>query len=267
LAGAEGNAKKYSCDTCGTISGEKKTRGKVHAIGQDARLSICISSSTLHNFWLDSSYEGHDVHIDWVTCPGAKIQDLAEIWKVEYGKEERPMDILVVGGLNNCKLEDKETIMGHIHKFYEVVITQTEEFHPKKHSTFQVSTLFYPPQFCSFKKKMPHVSFVNRLEMMKSLNTSIMTFNQKVFELQEEVYAAQWDGMAGTKTRVPRFHTYGLRKKRVLRGKKIVEIVEHRLNWYREKQVVKMLHLSDKHRCTMGTAINRYFKHIFEPLF
>ena len=110
LAGAEGNMKEFNCDTCGTVSGEKKTRGRVHAIGQDARLNICISSSTLHNFWLDPSYEGDDVHIDWVTCPGAKIQDLADIWKVEYGKERRPMDILVVGGLNNCKLEDKDMI-------------------------------------------------------------------------------------------------------------------------------------------------------------
>ena len=36
------------------------------------------------------------------------------------------MDILVVGELNNCKLEDKEAIM-HIHKFYEIVMTQTEK--------------------------------------------------------------------------------------------------------------------------------------------
>ena len=94
-----------------------------------------------------------------------------------------------------------------------------------------------------------------------------MNFNQKVFEEQAELYSSQCDGLSGTKTRAPRFHTYGTRKKKVVRRNKVVQVTEHRWEWYREREASRMLHLKDVYRCKMARAINNYFINIFDPLF
>ena len=42
-------------------------------------------------------------HVDFLTSPGARIENLREMWRIEYGEERRGCDILVVAGLNNMK--------------------------------------------------------------------------------------------------------------------------------------------------------------------
>ena len=75
------------------------------------RLCICLSSSTLNEFWMEG-YTGDLIHVDWVTSPGAKIEDLLHMWKADYKDEKKPMDLLLVCGLNNIlKEDDSSTII------------------------------------------------------------------------------------------------------------------------------------------------------------
>ena len=76
--GVEEQPGDYFCPTCKAI----------HTSRQNGRLKICVSSSTLHEFWAPRGgteiYEGDAHHIDYITIHGAKIIDLVEAWKIDY---------------------------------------------------------------------------------------------------------------------------------------------------------------------------------------
>ena len=82
----------YLCPTC-QVS---------HLAEVDYGMDVCLSDSTLHDFHHprepglvcppDSS------HVDWLTIPGATVEDLLFAWQVEYGKVDRPMRIYLWQG-------------------------------------------------------------------------------------------------------------------------------------------------------------------------
>ena len=76
LAGVEDKGGVYLCPTCG----DKGTPGVMHAANNSERLKICLSSSTLHEFWMEAGYGGDQLHIDWVTSPSATIQSLENMF-------------------------------------------------------------------------------------------------------------------------------------------------------------------------------------------
>ena len=158
----------YRCSTCG----DDGTPGKMHAAGGEARIKVAISSSMLHEFWLQEGYAGDSAHIDWITSPGGTLQSLQNMWQQEYGTETRPQDILVIAGLNNIKQKSVAVIMGRIETFTAAVFEQTRLYHPANPSTINFATLPYPPQFCSFLTNglLPYDGFVNKLELMMELN-------------------------------------------------------------------------------------------------
>ena len=95
---------------------------------------------------MDAGYKGDVVHIDWLTSPGATIQSLEYMFRLDYHHETRPMDILLVAGLNNVlRGENDDRIMARLHSFYSVVKDQSEKYHPEQPSTFSVATFLYPP--------------------------------------------------------------------------------------------------------------------------
>ena len=69
--------------------------------------------------------------MDWVTSPGATIQSLLEMWKLDYHDEKRPMNICIVAGLNNViKGDSNDDIIAHIKHFYAEVVEESRLFHP-----------------------------------------------------------------------------------------------------------------------------------------
>ena len=92
-----GTGPYYFCPSC------KKVHTK-RIYDMTSRLKICISSSTMHEFWAPReaavTYEGDGKHTEYVTIPGAQVLDLLEAWKIDYFKERRGMDLLVVAGLH-----------------------------------------------------------------------------------------------------------------------------------------------------------------------
>ena len=71
--------------------------------------------------------------------------------------------------------------------------------------------------------------------------TRIMQLNQQIFMEQRAVYAEENDGVTvGDFSSTPKFHIFGVRNRK------------HRMEWYRERNPSKKLHLTDRHRCTLA---------------
>ena len=127
-AGVEGSDRTCMCPTCG----EGNKAGKTHAAMTTGRINICLSFSTIHEFWRYEGFIAPHQHIDFITSPGARVETLMGMWKVDYGTVDRGCDILLIGGLNNCKVEDDTAIMTRIREFHELVNEQTEKYHPEQ---------------------------------------------------------------------------------------------------------------------------------------
>ena len=226
-----------SCPTC----------KKDHVAESDcqSRLKICISSSTLHKFWQpkDSAltYEGDISHIDWMTIPGARINQLTQAWEILYIDEKRPMDVLLVGGLNNViKGSDGQSIMNGLKHFVDLVTWQGTRYHPETPNTCAIATLPYPPCLCWLDDDGPvPEGFHNHIRNVKWLNYRIEELN------------------ASSGVKVPKFHTFGIRKF-TRHGK---STTRHRLEHWREERRADKLHLTDKERMKMGRQVNKYFLH------
>ena len=67
--------------------------------------------------------------MDWLTIPGATIEELLFAWQVEYGHLGMPMRILLVAGLNNLiKGGDFESVTTQFKRF-EVNVSYQNKFH------------------------------------------------------------------------------------------------------------------------------------------
>lgn len=260
-AGIVNSGEVYLCPTCE----ENGTPGKKHEANTEDRIKVALSSSTLHEFWMDGQYSGDSIHIDWVTSPGATIQSLRTMWRHDYGDERKPQDIVVIAGLNNIKNEDADKIMKRIKDFTNEVMEQSVKLHHPNPSTISFATLIYPPQFCWFPADgpEPYDGYVNKLAMMRALNDRIIAHNDRVFVQQKILYKKLTEGEIYTRSRAPRFHTYGLRKTTVTwtNGRRVGTTGHRWEHWRTSEPRERALHLGDVVRRRMGNAIVNFFKY------
>ena len=148
--------------------------------------------------------------------------------------------------------------VSRLEDFYNAVVAQGEK-HPRGNkNAFAFATLFYPPILRWFEKNgiFPKQNYTNHLQMMTDLNGRVMELNQRILTEQRDIYIEENDGMiSGEISRAPKFHTFGVRDRK------------HRMEWFRERNASKKLHLTDRHRSTLGRAAGTYFKKMFEPAF
>ena len=218
---------------------------KFHGLCPNERLKICIASSNLHKFWNPSDpyfkYEGDSSHVDYITIPGARINQLTVAWEIQYGKETRGMDIFFAGGLFNIKSGyGSQSIMRALKHFVELVNWQADTFHPGIKNTCTIAPLPYPPKFCWMgSNRPPPDNFVNKVDVIKEINTKIEVMNRE-------------SGM-----KAPNFTTFGLRK--LKRGRK--EITKHRLEHWRLEGEDEKLTLMDDIRVKMGRQVVKFFEY------
>ena len=243
-SGVENSPGEYFCPPCKAIHS---------SISSLSRLKICVSASALHEFWAPRGanviYEGDKNHIEYITIPGAKIIDLVEAWKIEYFQERRPMDVLVVAGLNNLVQGYKpDSLLRDYDYMVQTVMHQAKKFHPEVLNTCAIATLYYPPQLCWFPDQgMCPPGYVNHLDDMWYLNHEIERLNLE----------------SGLK--VPNFTTFGLRVENKSTKDKYGQVwarhtTRHRYEHWREPDPSDMLHLNDSKRIKMGRQVNRYFE-------
>ena len=149
LVGVEENGGVYLCPTCSHKADQDPVGkiGRLHSTDKTSRLRICLSSSMLHEQWMECNYKGDEEHVDWVTSPGATVQTLHTMWYTDYTNENRDMDILLVASLDNFGTESINEIMENIQNFNSTVKTQSLQYHPTWPSTFRVATILHAPKF------------------------------------------------------------------------------------------------------------------------
>ena len=212
-------------------------------------LDVCVSDSTLHDFHFprESGVEcpPDTSHVDWLTIPGATVEELLFAWQVEYAKLARPMRVLLVAGLNDLvKGGDIDSLTWQIRRFRTNVDYHNNN-HPGRFNSFAVAPLLPAPKFVWFEDNGPHSStYVNRRGEVEHINDWIRTYNS-INEISE----------------VPGFHVMGTRSCRRMVNGVQSEFKTHRWNqWRSSEEREDKLHMNDKMRIKMGQYVVKYFE-------
>ena len=196
--------KIYMCPTCMNH----------HPAWPECGLNVCLATSQLHDFHSPRedavTCPPDDLHIDWVTIPGAKVSTLETAWQVDYGKSVRPMRILLFAGLNDLlKGGNRDTLTNSILNLKNLIDDQNV-YHPSTPNKLVVSTLLNPPILTWFPDNgKPPTGHVNRLREIEEINRWIVEFNE------------------GYGFVTPRFHRFGVRTGRKMVGGQYVPMHVH----------------------------------------
>ena len=182
------------------------------------------------------------MHVDYVTSPGARIEQLEMMWLIDYGEEKLPMDVLMIAGVNNIRSDSVAKFMERCHSFNATVMKQNSK------NTYRVATLLMPPRLCWFEANgpLPGPGYDNQLEKVEEMNRQLVIFNNDQFAIQHKLYKSVGNGKAGSRDRAPMFHCFGVR---FTNGER-----EHRMEKWREELPAMKLHLTNKGRNTMARA-------------
>lgn len=91
-----GNMFSFLCLTCTDVTVNRLGPGPFHNMEGELRLKVTISSSQLHEFWMNTAYKGAGGMWIGSLPPGAgTIDSLKPCWIVDYEKE-KPQDIILV---------------------------------------------------------------------------------------------------------------------------------------------------------------------------
>ena len=160
------------------------------------RLPILLSSSTL-NEWqgkrYQNQYAGDTLHVDQLCIPGATIKTLTRALESEYAFNPVPIDVLLVGGLNDL-LRDKSA--RSIEDDLRVLQRKVEELVPGETNTLAIATIFCPPKYTTLGGGAGPADR-ERKERLIELNFRIMKLNDE----QEQ--------NTGWRTNIaPKFHSW-----------------------------------------------------------
>ena len=118
-------------------------------------------------------------HVDWITIPGATIDQLSYAWRLDYLQEVRLQRVLLVAGLNDLiKGGNVATVLESILSFRDDILSQNRYLAVNKINKFYVTPMLTPPNFAWFRDNGPKPRFYNnRLGEMLELNAWIKEFN------------------------------------------------------------------------------------------
>ena len=232
----------YYCPSC-------KIR---HSPYPTERTKVVLSDSTLHNFFAPPTttvkqYKGDILHSDYVTIPGATLDEIFHAFKLEYSYHTKPMDVFVIAGYNDLvRNHSRDMIVNTIKEFVDYVHGLTNEDNVT--NTITVGSFLYPPQLAWFRDDGPEPdNYVNQKEKIDWINSKVDSMNVE-------------HGMA----HYPGIHKHGTRvttkKYTDEHGQlKTIHLKTHRWEQWRETDRLRMLHLTNERRFILGRAINEYF--------
>ena len=236
---------RYVCEPCGPDS-------EVHPVKFGARIPVVLSSSTLHRPFKNSS-RGQDIHVDWCTIPGGQVNTLAHAFRALYGKSCRPVDVLVVVGLNDIgKGNSADTIFKRYMRLKATVLEICPR-HITGQSTFAIATLPHPPIYSAYDTDI-HEPTRDCSEALLRLTEKIIVHNIKAPQVPFPVRKA------------PQFHKYGVKMRAAKKSettllRKVPS--RHRMSQWREEEDNRKLHLVDTKKEKMAVACVEYFKDIY----
>ena len=231
----------YLCPTC-QIS---------HSSKPDIGLNVCVTDSQLHEFHFPN--QGGTVippdnsHVDWISIPGASINELCDAWRLDYHREARASRTLLVAGLDLLdRGGDKDMVIDQILGFKENIDAQNKYHDRAIKNQFYVTPLLNPPKFCWFPDNGAEPrQYKNRLVEIAELNEWINQFN-----------------CDNSMAKPPSFHTWGTRTSmKVLEDGSRWPLKTHRWNdWCRSERNEAKIHLNDFMKGRMGKAVVKFFE-------
>ena len=246
MLGVEGTEKFYFCPSCKS-SHRSYTRDRV---------KLVVSDSTLHQFFappgdIRAQYQGDTLHTDYITIPGACIDELYNAFRLdqELLPPDKPLDVVLVMGYSDLlKGLSRKFMMECLQLFASTILDLGKDKNPDSPNTIAIATLLYPPKLAWFYDNGREPRFYqNEIEKIDWLNAEIRKLN-----------------IANSSPFYPRFHTYGVRK--VTRHyydrygyHHQYDVKSHRWEHWRESVKTEKFHLRDDRRVKMGTAVNNYF--------
>ena len=238
----------YPCSTC---------KIQLHSFKTGIRHPVLVTSSLLNNWQGDRSvnkYPGDDIHVDMIGIPGGTVKILHHAFMAEFGSCSSPVDVLVVGAVNDVMRGKNATkIIRDLKKFKNDVLSMKTRTGAGGRSTFSVATPPFPPKVAV----LPYEERVlqdNRFEILSSLTTMIRELNRS-----DPRYKS---------FKAPTFHTWGLKTKKLdpafYGPRNLMEIcTKYRDPQWREKIYTEMVHLNDSSRLRMGKAVLTFFKVLY----
>ena len=220
------NVENVECRTCKHIHQIEREEEK--------RVIVILSTSTLHNTFLNDAVKS-PVHVNLETICGGTIDMLRENWIYQYSQETKPMDIIVVAGLNDLTTLSEEEFVEKIATFKRIVIQQNGT------NSFTFAEMLRPPKYAWFPQNGPEpVGYINHLEKIDNVNEIIRMLN-RAHKLS--------------------FATRGMRtrKKRDNQGNQI-NLPEHKFTDWREPIPAQCLHLNETGRANMFNSIIKFIQ-------
>ena len=167
----------------------------------------------------------------------------------ELGASFRPVDVVLVAGLNNImEGQTVEQIINEIkslkHSIYKV-----------DGSSLAVSTLPLPPSLSKLPNDNTKLGARDKTNIIINLNDQIREFNDEYRHIYIKTEYA------------PLFHTWGLQSYSVPRKnnprQRLESLKSHREHQWREVDPARQLHFDDGVRLRMGRSVVKYFKAVY----
>ena len=196
-----------------------------------------------------NQYPGDNMHVDYLTIPGANLQTLTAAFRAEYSARplEKPLDVVLVAGYVDISEGSRRLeIMTEFISFCEAVF----EVAPRNESnTVAISDLMFPPAYTWFPHNgpIPANHSGNRLYLFEWLNEAILSLN-----------------LDNWVTEFLRVRKYGIRlytrRNRDRSGRIEQErIRQHRFDHWQGQDVCSKVLLVNEQRFKLGAALNKYF--------
>ena len=230
----------------------------MHPVKMGHRIPVVITSSILANWQgrnrgSPGAYEGDPVHLDYITIPGATIEQLQHAFEVQYRGINQPLDVIFIAGYNNIlRNESLETILNRYSVFKKHVINMSCA--GGRMNSFAIVTLPYPPRLARLRDDPYFPDFQPdydvTTQLLDELTPRIINMNKEEIDM---------------KTRLaPTFHTWCLSKGNSNnQGFSVGSLTRHRPAQWREDHFLDQLHPSDPVRLRKGTAVGRYFRCLY----
>ena len=219
-----------------------------HPARPETGLNVCLSTGQLHEFHRptdpDTICPPDSMHVDWVTIPGATIEDLDYAWSMDYEKCSRPQRVLLVAGNNDLLYGgDFDTVTNRILQLKNTV-DENNQFHPEVKNELVVGTLLNPPIMTWFNDNGTHpLNHSNRLEEILRINNWIVEFNASYNKV------------------TPRLHRFRVKHgKHYVNGVQTAYTVHQFSHWKQVDSVRRMKHLTDYWKIRLGAAVIHHFE-------
>ena len=188
------------------------------------------------------------MHSDYITIPGATIDELTHAFMMEYRDFRFPVDVILVAGYADIlDGRSRDAIIESYSQFTRAVL-EANSGHTGT-NTVAICNLPYAPQLSWFEDNgpLPYNHLGNQLLKLEFLNEAILSLN-----LDNRI------------TEFPCLHKFGVRnytKKYVDRYGQTHHrrIKQHRLDHWLGDDPARKLYLVNEQKFKVGAAVNKYF--------